>query len=123
MKGIGEILKSRAIPNNVNNDNKYNNDNNVNGLGKKKSYALDKSKFKPNTPEALLAETIANYFGDIENFAFHLRVVKNIGYGRTDQLFRTVKQDILEKKTTKYPVRFPKKYYVWCSRNLNKLGI
>lgn len=123
MEAIREIIKNRKINNNVNNGNKYYSDNNVNGSGKKKSYALDRSKFKPNTPETLLAETIANYFSDLENFAFHLRVVKNIGYGKTDQLFRTVKQNIIEKKATKYPVRVPKKYYAWCYRNLNKLGI
>lgn len=115
---IDNILKKRSQDilkrNNVINDNKniINNDNNVN-TARKKKYSLDKSTFTPNTPESHLAETIAIYFSDLENFAFYYCVVNKLGTDRAYSAFRSFQVEEEEKKGTKYEIRFPKNYFAW----------
>lgn len=111
---IGEVIANR-YPLNVSNvsKDKYINDINVN----KKKYALDESKFTPNTEESMLAVEVATFFKDTDNFAFHMRLVKKLGVGGLKQLFAETKRDIAEKSNTKTPVRSPAGYFVWKSKN------
>lgn len=110
---IGEVIASR-YPLNVSNvkKDKYINVSNVN----KKKYALDESKFTPNTEESMLAVEVATYFKDTDNFAFYMRLVKRLEVGGVKQLFAEVKSDIAEKANTNTPVRSPAKYFVWKSK-------
>lgn len=113
MDKISEILKKKqAIVNNVNNDSKdfLNNDNN--GSYKSK-YALDKSKFMPNTEQTQLAEKIAVALNDTNNYACYLSVVNKIGATEGERLFRSVLSDIEEKRKTKCPVRSKARYFMW----------
>ncbi|HZQ29998.1 MAG TPA: hypothetical protein VFA93_02895 [Patescibacteria group bacterium] len=112
MKPIGEIIKS--FPINVSTVNKYNLNNGINVISSNKSkYALDRSKFTPNTEEAQLAEEIASFLNDLDNYAFYFGAVRKKGCENIGRLFHVVKADIEEKSDTKYPVRSPKKYFVW----------
>lgn len=109
----GVIKGTNSI--NVNNDNKKN-DSNDNGENTNK-YALDKTKFTPNTEEALLAEEIAAYFGDLRNFAGFYKVVNTLGVMKSREFLSSVKDDIRSKQNTKYPVRYPARYFMWRYRN------
>ena len=116
MENIRQTINNKYIVNNDNNVNKHiklNNDINDNNANFNKNYALDRSKFIPNTEEAMLAEEIATEFDDINNYACYLYVVNKIGIHKSRQLFHTTKADIQEKKNTKYPVRSPKKYFMY----------
>lgn len=106
MEHVSKILTKY---NNVINDNKYNDNNNV---GKSK-YALDKTKFIPSNEESQLAEEIANFFNDTENFAFYYSVVKKLSIIRAMEAFADIKDEIQQKEGTKYVIRNPKKYFAW----------
>ncbi|KKR76616.1 MAG: hypothetical protein UU21_C0006G0007 [Candidatus Levybacteria bacterium GW2011_GWA2_40_8] len=113
MRHISENNKFKEIHNNVNNVNKkisnnVNNDKSSNG-----KYALDRNKFTPNTEKTQLAEQIASYFNDLDNYAGFLKVVNELGVGEASRLFKVVKSDIDEKANTKTPVRYPAKYFIW----------
>jgi len=114
-KHISEILKKR-LHNNVNNDNNkiFNNVNSVNSdnssMGK---YALDRKTFTPNTEKTQLAEEIAVFLNDLENYACYLGIVNRVGASGAKRLLRTVKSDIEEKAETQTPVRNPAKYFMW----------
>lgn len=108
-----EILKKSNV-NNVLEKN-LNNDINVNS-----KYALDKTKFKPNTEEALLAEEISEHFNDLNNYAAYFSVVKSLGIVGAKQFWKEVMSDIEEKKSTKYPVRSPRKYFMWKFKRKHK---
>lgn len=106
---LGDILKSNKIGNhNVINVNIKNNDNNVNS-----PYAFDENKTKLNTPEHDLAFQIANEFDDLKNFAFYLSKAKKIGCMEMDRLFRAVKEEIKERKNSRYSIRSNPKYFAW----------
>lgn len=115
MKPIREILQDKKYTtiNNDNNDirNKLNNANNVNN--NKRKYALDKSKFVPNTEESILAEEIATKLNDLDNFACYYSVVKRTGVAKTRMIFGQTVGEIKEKAQTKYPVRKPARYFMW----------
>ena len=112
MDSIKDIIVRR---NNDNNVNRYilNNDNNVNSSNGKKKYSLDKSKFTPNTEESQLAEDLANYFKDSENYAFYYSVVNSLGVLRAKEALKNIKDEIQQKENTKYAIRNPKKYFTW----------
>ncbi len=110
MRSVGDLIKNKVI--NVNNDN-ISSSNNVNGNVKKKSYALNKEKFIPNTEETQLAEEIADYFDDIENYACFLYYINKKGCAEIRRAYRSTVSDIEEKKNTKFPVRNPVKYFIW----------
>lgn len=113
---IGDVLASRLPINDINvKKDRYINDTNVSNVNKNK-YALDESKFTPNTEESMLAVEVATYFKDRNNFAFYMRLVKRLGVGGVKQLFAETKSDIAEKADTKTPVRSPAKYFVWKSK-------
>jgi len=109
---IKEIISDKYNPtvNNVNNDNR-NKLNNVNN-GKSK-YALDKSKFIPNTEESALAEEIATKFDDLDNFACYYSVINRIGVSKARMIFSQTVGEIKEKAGTKNPVRKPARYFMW----------
>lgn len=111
MEKVRKILISRnnVINDNNNYSNNVTNDNSSNG----KKYALDRSRFKPNSEEALLAEELSSYFNDSENFAFYYSVVNRLGVMRTKEALADIKDEIKEKGNSKYPIRFPKKYFAW----------
>lgn len=135
MESIGKIMSkkfsSSPIRNNVNNDNNYfsnndinvnndnnyfpNNDINVNNGGNKSSkYALDKSKFIPNTPETQLAQKIGEYFNDLNNYAFYLNVVNKLGVDRAYSFWQSVKREIEEKQNDeKFRIRLPANFFAW----------
>lgn len=108
-----EILekKEKFTANNVNR-NKLNNGINVNTSSRNK-YALDRTQFTPNTPKTSLAEEIAEYFKDLNNYAGYLNVVNRLGCDHARILFSTVKSDIIEKESTSTPVRNPAAYFMW----------
>jgi hypothetical protein len=112
MKTIKEIIKNKYNPI-VNNGNKskLNNDNNDNN--DKKRYALDRSKFTPNTEEALLAEEIATKLNDLDNFACYFSVVNRIGASKARTILSQTIGEIKEKAESKYPVRKPARYFMW----------
>lgn len=118
MRRIDEVIKSKEITyveNTVNdNDIKENNvvNDSVNNVSKK-NYGLDKTKFTPNTDETIYAEEIATFLDDLENYAFYLSVVNNLGLYTAQRLLRVVQVDIEEKAKTKTPVRNPAKYFAW----------
>jgi Na+-translocating ferredoxin:NAD+ oxidoreductase RnfG subunit len=93
------------------NDNDTNANNVINVIPSK--YALNKSKFVPNTDESCLAEEMAEYFNDLKNYAFYFHVTKKLGYSGAYAFFDSVKADIKEKMNTAHPVRSPKKYFAW----------
>jgi hypothetical protein len=97
---------------NVNNDNQKiaNNDINVNNGGK---YTIDRSKFIPNTSESQFAEEIAVKLNDLTNYACYRDVIQHNGIANTMRCFKSVLNDIKEKKETKTPVRYPAKYFMW----------
>lgn len=111
MKQIGEIGIKNRIPINDNsvNRNITNNDNSVTS----NKYALDKSKFTPNTEKTQLAEEIANYFNELHNYAGFLKVVNTLGVSGAITLFTEVKDDIKQKSSTQTPVRKPAAYFMW----------
>lgn len=120
MKRLADILSSSKIVNlptnnvsNVNNSkyNKLNNVNNVNNDNNR--YSLDKSKFTPNTEETILAEEIAKFFNDLNNYAGYLEFVNTVHCSEAIRFFKEVKTDIENKKNTKYPVRNPAGYFFW----------
>lgn len=121
MEKIDSILKRK----NVNNDNNEyknisinaNNVNNVNNdevSAKGRKYGLNRSKFTPNTEETQLAEDIANYFNDLKNYAFYLHVVKSLGVPTSLSFWKSIKEEIEEKKNNpRYAIRYPSKYFTW----------
>jgi len=114
METIRQIIQNNHS-NIVNNDNRYKSNNGINGnSGSYKSkYALDRTKFKPNTEEAILAEEIASKFNDLDNFACHYGIVKRLGCFKVRSVFSETIGEIEEKKNTKYPVRNPVRFYMW----------
>ncbi|PIZ62205.1 hypothetical protein COY16_04975 [Candidatus Roizmanbacteria bacterium CG_4_10_14_0_2_um_filter_39_13] len=113
MENLTKILTSNSdinYVNNVSNNIKYNN---VNNDIFKKRYALDPSKFNPNTEETAMAEEIAKKLDDLNNYAYYLSIVNKKGCEKAKRCLHAVLSDIKEKKNTKTPVRDPKKYYVW----------
>ena len=113
MEHIREIIKNKKHSNNVNNDSNNNNGSNVNNGRYKKKYALDKSKFTPNTEKTILAEKVATSLNDLQNYACYLYVVNKIGVADADRLLRSTLSDIEEKKNTKTPVRNKAKYFMY----------
>ncbi len=118
MEKIDSIFRRK----NINNDNNVNknipinvsNVSNGNKSGKDGEYALNRSKFTPNTEEAQLAEDIANYFNDLKNYAFYLHVAKILGVPTTLSFWKSVKEEIEEKKKNpRYAIRYPCKYFAW----------
>lgn len=119
METAGDFLKRKLIVNNDNSNKILNNVNNViNGVSKKKSkYALDRTKFTPNTPETQLAEEMAKALDDLDNYACYLSVVNKLGVMTATQLIKSTLSDIKEKTDTKYPVRNKAKYFMWKFRH------
>lgn len=111
MDSIKNIIKKTHT--NVINDNKESFTNDTNGNSSNGKYALDKNTFTPNTEKTQLAEEIAVFLNDTNNYACFLSVVNKIGVTRTTTLLRGVKEDIKEKAKTKTPVRNPAKYFMW----------
>lgn len=121
MENLQEIIKKKTSAYiNVNNDNKLNIVTNVKYNSNKENYALDKSHFKPNTPEAACAIEIAETLNDTENFAFHREVVGTVGCGEAKRILSVVNDDIRRKKGTKYAIRNPAAYYAWLYTKLHK---
>lgn len=114
MDQLKEILGDRKY-NNVNNGNIHTsiNDNNVVTSNDKKKYSLDRSKFTPNTEEAQLAENLATFLNDTENYAFYYSVVKTLRIARAHQALADIKDEIQQKKNTKYAIKSPKKYFTF----------
>lgn len=110
MESVGKIMGKKHINVNTVNKSLTNNDSNV---ASKNRYALDKNKFTPNTPETQLAEQIATSFNDLDNYAGFLSVVNKIGHERAYGLWKSIKEEIEEKKGTKYAIRYPAKYFMW----------
>ena len=116
MESVKEIIESRSI--NVNNVNKLILNNDTNDISSNKGkYALDRSKFIPNTPETQLAEKIAISFNDLKNYAFYLRLVINLGYSNAEAFWKSHKEEEEEKQGTKYEFRNSKKYFAWKYKN------
>lgn len=115
MEQINKLLERRRSDNdsNVSNNKLSNNGTNVNNVPSKKKYSLDRSKFIPNTPETQLAEQIATSFNDLDNYAGFLSVVNKIGHERAYGLWKSIQEEIEEKKGTKYAIRYPAKYFMW----------
>ncbi len=112
MNSIKNIFsKSYINDNNVNKDISIN-DNNVNSSNKG-AYALDRTKFTPNTPETQLAEQMAMSFDDLGNYAFYLRVVNRLRYSNAEVFWKSHKEEEAEKRGTKYEFRNSKKYFAW----------
>lgn len=117
MDHISNVIKKSKLANNVtivnvNNSNNVNSDNNVisSKVGK---YALNRDSFTPNTPETKLAEDIATSFADINNYAFYLYVVKQLGVARTHEFWRGIQEEVKEKLGSRFEIRSPKKYFAW----------
>ena len=110
MEHVAKILKKKDI--NVNNDNKHINAN-VNNVPTKSQYALDRSKFIPNTPKTQLAEKIAIALDDLQSFAGYLSVVNKMGYSNAERLLKSTLDDIKEKAKTSSPVRKKGAYFMW----------
>jgi hypothetical protein len=118
------IKKSKLINNvinvNVNNSNNVNNDNNGTSI-KDEKYALNRNLFKPHTEETQLAETIATFFNDLQNYAFYLSVVKKLGATGAYAFWNAVKQEIEEKRGSRYEIRLPHRYFAWkYAKGLNR---
>ncbi len=121
MEKAGKILQKKYKPvlkrNNDINDNidianTVNNDNN--GKNKKQGkYALDRTKFTPNTEEAQLAEEIATSFDDLQNYAFYFRVVKKLGASGALTFWKTHRQEEEENRGGRYEFRNSKQYFAW----------
>lgn len=113
MEKIDSILKR----NNVNKVDKYNYDNNVNkndtSVASKNKYALDRNKFIPNTEEAQLAETIAESFDDLNNYAFYFSVVNKLGVSGAYSFWKSHEDEEEEKRGTRYEFRSSKKVFAW----------
>lgn len=109
-----EIKKNKLVNNvinvNVNNSNNANNDSN--GISSKK-YAFNPDSFVPNTPETKLAEEVATWFNDLENYAFYLHVVKQLGSSEAYVLWKDLQEEIEEKRGSRFEIRSPKKYFAW----------
>ena len=103
LKPIGDII----------NDSKDNNNKYINGINDDvgSQYALNREKFKPNTPETQKALEIAEDLEDTQNYAFYLKVVKNVGVSGADRLWKVYKDDVQEKAKTRFPVRNKKGYF------------
>jgi len=112
MESVKRILKSNSHINDIIVNNKISSYD-INDNKAKNKYALDRTKFTPNTPESSLAEKIAAYFEDLSNFAFYFRVVKNLGEARTYSFWQSVKEEIEGKMGGRYEIRCPKKYFAW----------
>lgn len=108
VESVKELLKGRFT--NDSNDIRTNTNNDTND-STHNPYALDETKFVPNTEGSLLAKEIATELNDLENFAFYMGVVKRKGVDRVRDVYQKVLGDIREKKDTKYPVRNPAKYF------------
>lgn len=116
MKHINdELLDKYNNVINVNINKEYN-DNNVNTY-KKRKYSLDKNKFLPNTENTQLAEQIATFFKDLNNYAFYLSVVNKLGVQRTYLFWKNIQDEIEQKRNSRYEIRFPKKYFAWRYKN------
>lgn len=105
LKPIGDIIND-SKDNNIN--NKYINviNDDVNSR-----YALNREKFKPNTPETQKALEIAEDLDDAQNYAFYLNVVNTIGTSDADRLWKVYQDDVKEKAKTRFPVRNKKGYF------------
>ena len=104
LQHIGSIVKQRSsydINDNIV-SNKYVN-----------KYALDKTKFTPNTPEATIAEEISKSYNDLRNYAFYFGLVKKIGVQEALRLHAVVQDEIKRKALTSTPVRFPSKFFTY----------
>jgi hypothetical protein len=121
MKSVSELLNNNQghflKRNNVNNDN-INISKSVinvnNGKTKNKKYALDPLKFTPNTEGSQLANNMAIYFNDLENFAFYMHVVNKLSVSGAYGLWRSVQDEIESKKDDeKRKIRYPRKYFAW----------
>lgn len=113
MENIKETLKNKSSKyNNVNNDIINNITNNVNN-GVSSKYSLNKDKFIPNTEETQLAEEIATYLGDLQNYALYLHIVKKLGISGAYSFLKSVQEEIENKRGTKFQIKSPKKYFTW----------
>lgn len=112
MESLGKLINKRSPINDSNgNRNSYlNNNNNDNSSNK---YCLNKNKFTPNTEATQLAEEIATYLNDLNNYASILSAVNKLGINEAKTLFREVQVDINEKSSTRTPVRNPAAYFIW----------
>lgn len=114
MEQIGKIIIRKKGVNGINvNSKRFNNGINVNNGTYKNPYALDRSKFTPNTPETQLAEQIATSFNDLENYAGFLSVINKIGCERAYALWKSILEEIEEKRDTRYSIRNPARYFMW----------
>ena len=96
----------------VNNDiNSINGTNGSNGAYKSQ-YSI-RGDFKLLTEESDLALELARFYKDEANYACFLHIVNTLGAMRTRELHAQVKDDIEQKKQTKFPVRSPVKYFVY----------
>lgn len=103
------------IPNNVNNDTNVS----IGGVSdKSRKYSLNRHSFIPQTPETQLAEKIASSFDDLQNYAFYLKVVNDLGESRGHIFWRSVQEEIKEKKDNpRFAIRDPRKYFAWKYKN------
>ncbi len=117
MDHISSVIKGIKLANSVINVSVSNSPTNVKGdnnvTSKVGKYALDKRSFTPNTPKTKLAEEIAAYFDDIENYAFYLHVVNHLGESQAYSFFKSIQEEITEKSGTRYQIIKPKKYFAW----------
>ncbi|OGH23461.1 MAG: hypothetical protein A2629_00240 [Candidatus Levybacteria bacterium RIFCSPHIGHO2_01_FULL_41_15] len=111
MEHIKNTLKTR-VPINDNNDNIKIVDNDTND-SPSKEYALNRSKFTPNTEETQLAEKIALSFNDLENYAFYRKVVNKLGIQGAYSFWKSHKEEEEEKKGGRYEFRNSKQYFAW----------
>ncbi len=109
MDHISKILNKKTNINDINVNNKILN-NDTNDTSSK--YSL-KDTFIPNTPKTQLAQEIASFLNDTDNYACFLDIVNKIGVDNAKRLLKVVKEDIKDKESTSTPVRIPAKYFVW----------
>lgn len=117
MQKVGNLIKKSKLLNNVINVNKNisinDNGNNGEDVNKRSRYALDPSKFTPNNQESQLAEEIAKWFDDVQNYAFYLHVVKRLGHSGAYTFWRALQMEVKEKYGTAHAIISPKKYFAW----------
>jgi len=115
MEDTKDILnKKRYLDLKGNNDNNVNNKNDNNDSNAIDSkYALDRSKFTPNTKATTLAEEIATYCDDLDNYAAYLSLVNKLGVDRARTAYSSFQGEVEEKAGTDTEVRSRAKYLMW----------
>jgi len=99
----------------MSNDNK----NDIKNIVNNDKYSL-KESFVPKTEETSMAHQIASKLNDLNNYAFHRRVVKQIGPQRANQLLHETLDDVKQAKLTTNPIRNPAALFNWKMKTLLK---